>query len=150
MSDASAGADSMPRELRADLYDYSMSDTFVSETRQVPYRTGFRTRQYRGRLPIKKANELNDHDLRRYNQNGCRFPDPEQDLRDEIAQARESAYIVQQQIQAQQEAIRVLQQQVQRLSSLLSVRPGQTSAEAPTAGGTKPYSVRGLDVTKRA
>ena len=132
-----------------DIFDYPMSDEFVSQTRPIPYRTGFRARQYRGKLLPKKANQLNDHDFRRYIQNGCRFPDPEQDLRDEIAQAQESAYVQQLQIQKQQEAIRVLQQQVQQLRSLLSVRPGQTSAEAPSAGGTETYSVRGLDVAKR-
>ncbi|NOT95736.1 MAG: hypothetical protein HOP00_05460 [Nitrospira sp.] len=132
-----------------DAYDYSMSDTFVSETRRIPYRTGFRARQYRGRLPIKKVNALNDHDFRRYCQNGCRFPDPEQDLRDQLAEQRELIRVQALHIKQNQDALRVQALQLQELRSLLPLKHPQASARTSSGGGSGSHSVRGLDVPRR-
>ena len=47
-----------------DLYDYSMSDQFVSETRQRPYRTGFRARSWREAHCLEEAMRLDDREFK--------------------------------------------------------------------------------------
>lgn len=131
-----------------DAFDYSMSNDFVSGTRQVPYRTGFRSRHCRGKLPLSTANRLSDRDFKRYIQNGCRFPDPEQDLRDLLAEQREASRVQALQIKQLQEADRRKQLQLERLLSLLP-KAMQTSVSGFSTEGAGVNSVRGLDVAKR-
>lgn len=63
----------MSNELEDD-FDYVMSDTFISETRRVSYRTGFRPHKLQERLTPKQALALSDEEFRRYVQNGCQLP----------------------------------------------------------------------------
>ena len=132
-----------------DMFDYPMSDDFVSETRLVPYRTGFRTRQCRGKLPLEKVNALSDRDFKRYIQNGCRFPDPEQDRRDQLAKLREVIRVQALQLKQLQEADRRIQFQIEQLRSLLPLQHQQTPAHASGAGSSVANPGRGLDVPKR-
>lgn len=126
-----------------------MSDAFVSGTRRAPYRTGFRARQLRGNLPIAIANKLNDRDFTRYRQNGYRFPDPEQDLRDQLAEQREAIRVQALQVNQLQEAARRNQLQLERLLSLLP-KAMQASVSSSSAEGAGVNSLRGLDVARRA
>ncbi|MCS6285203.1 MAG: hypothetical protein H8K08_07220 [Nitrospira sp.] len=131
-----------------DVFDYSMSDDFVSETRRVPYRTGFRSRQCKGKLPLSAANKLSDRDFKRYIQNGCQFPDREQSLRDLLAGQREAGRVQALQIKQLQEADRRMQLQIDQLRALLP-KTLQAPVQDSNADGTGAQSVRGLDVTKR-
>ena len=131
-----------------DIFDYSMSDDFISETRRVPYRTGFRSRRCKGRLPLSAANKLSDRDFRRYIASGCQFPDPEQDLRDQLAEQQRSVRVLQLQFQRNQEALRAQALQIEQLRSLLQ-KTLQVSAPTSSTGGWGAQSVRGLDVAKR-
>ncbi|MBY0246026.1 MAG: hypothetical protein K2Q17_00050 [Nitrospiraceae bacterium] len=47
-----------------DPYDYSMSDQFISETRQRPYRTGFRARSWREARCFEDAMRLDDRNFK--------------------------------------------------------------------------------------
>lgn len=131
-----------------DIFDYPMADGFVSETRRVPYRTGFRSRQCKGRLSIAAANKLSDRDFKRYIQKGCRFPDPEQDLRDQLAEQREASCEQSRQTKQLQDAVHRTQLQIDQLRSLLS-KALQTSVSDLSTEGAGAHSVRGLDVAKR-
>lgn len=131
-----------------DVFDYSMSDDFVSGTRRVPYRTGFQSRHCRGKLPIAMANRLSDRDFKRYIENGCRFPDPEQDLREQLAEQRKSVRVLQLQFQQTHETLRVQALQIEQLRSLLP-KVLQASASGSTVSGAGAQSVRGLNVPKR-
>lgn len=46
-----------------DLFDYSMSDQFISETRQRPYRTGYRARSWREAHCFEEAMRLDDREF---------------------------------------------------------------------------------------
>lgn len=131
-----------------DVFDYSMSDDFVSETRRVPYRTGFRARHCRGNLPLAVANRLSDRDFKRYIENGCQFHDPELDLRNTLAEQREAARVQAVQIKQLQEADRLKQLQIERLLSLLP-KALQAAVSGSSTEGAGTHSVRGLDVAKR-
>ncbi|MBX9658574.1 MAG: hypothetical protein K2X00_08395 [Nitrospiraceae bacterium] len=131
-----------------DVFDYSMSDDFVSETRLVPYRTGFRSRHCGGKLPLGKVNALNDRDFKRYIQNGCRFLDPEQDLRVQLAEQREASCEQSRQIKQLQEAVRRTQIQIDQLRSLLP-KALQAPVSDPSTAGAGSHPVRGLNVAKR-
>ena len=131
-----------------DIFDYSMSDDFISGTRRVPYRTGRRARQCKGKLPLAEVNRLHDRDFKRYIQKGCRFPDPEQDLRDQLAEQREASCEQSRQTKQLQDAVHRTQLQIDQLRSLLS-KALQTSVSDLSTEGAGAHSVRGLDVAKR-
>lgn len=132
-----------------DVFDYSMSDDFVSETRRVPYRTGFRARHCRGNLPLAVANRLSDRDFKRYIENGCRFPDSEQHLRDQLAEQREACRVQALQIKQLQEADRKTRLQIEQLRSLLPLQHLQASSQTSGTESSVVNTVRGLNVAKR-
>lgn len=105
--------------------DYSMSDTFVSETRTRPYRIGFRARRYSARPSIKALLALPDREFDRYLRNGCRMPHALLDFREELFDLRR--------------LLHVLQNQVRALTSLNS-----------NAASVSPVERKGLDVERRA
>lgn len=57
-----------------DIFDYPMSDTFVSETRPRPYRVGFHSRSHYRGDDYKYINALPEHKFRAYIRNDCRLP----------------------------------------------------------------------------
>lgn len=132
-----------------DIFDYTMGDQFISETRPRPYRTGFRPLRHPSRPSLAYINSLPDHEFLRYIQNGCRFPDQEQDLRDRIAKIQDVARAQQRQLQQAQDALRVQAAQLQELRLLLPLKRPSTSVQAPSGGAPESHSVRGLDVAKR-
>jgi hypothetical protein len=83
-----------------DLFDYTMSDAFVSETRPHPYRTGFRSRRYPARPSIKQLLALPDREFNRYLRNGCRMPHDLLDFREELLEIRRQLTDLQRQIRA--------------------------------------------------
>lgn len=83
-----------------DVFDYVMSDTFVSETRTHPYRIGFRSRRYSTRPSIKQLLALPDREFGRYLRNGCRMPHDLLDFRDELLDLRRQLNDLQSQVQA--------------------------------------------------
>lgn len=71
MPNSSAGRHS--DDLR-DPYDYAMSDEFISATRAIPYRTGFRSRRHAPET-IKDLLALPDRDFDRWIRSLRRLPD---------------------------------------------------------------------------
>lgn len=57
-----------------DIFDYPMGDIFVSETRQRPYRTGFRSLRHPRRPSLAYINSLCDREFTGYIRSGCRLP----------------------------------------------------------------------------
>ena len=115
-----------------DVFDYPMSENFVSETRRIPYRRGFRLRRHSPRT-IEDLLALPDRDFDKWVRNLCRLPygKPEQSP---------SALNLQHQIDNLQTTIRQLQGQLQTLM--------QSSAAKVPAGSLS--GRKGLDVEPRA
>ena len=114
-----------------DDFDYVMSDAFVSQTRRVPCRTGFRSRKLQGKPSIKELLRLSDRDFRRYIRNGCRLPgdQPVNDLaglQAEIEELRANFHVLQRQMR-------------QLMQSSSGLRPSAATSK-----------LRGLDVKPRA
>jgi hypothetical protein len=77
----------MSREASEDLHDYPIGDTFVSETRQHRYRTGYLSRRHPRRPSLAHINALPDRKFLDFIRSGrLRSPDP--DLRDELDEIR--------------------------------------------------------------
>ncbi len=57
-----------------DLYDYTMSDLFISETRPRPYRIGFHRCRPPRRPSLASINALGDREFTAYCRNGCQLP----------------------------------------------------------------------------
>lgn len=115
----------MTDEQHADVFDYPMSDMFVSETRQRPYQVGFRSRRCSARPSIKELLALPDREFNRYVRNGCRIPHDLLDFREELFDIRRQ--------------LRELQSQVLALTS-----PNRKAASV------SPVERKGLDVSRRA
>ncbi|MDH5667763.1 MAG: hypothetical protein OEY86_07120 [Nitrospira sp.] len=114
----------------SDIYDYSMSDQFVSETRQRPYRVGYRRRHHPRRPSLAYINSLPDHEFAKYLSNGCRLPDEFSVYTDELDETRAELH----QLRTEFETLKI---EVARLRQLL---------KRPTANHLMP---RGLDVATR-
>jgi hypothetical protein len=84
----------------ADIFDYVMAETFVSETRTRPYRLGFRSRRYSARPSIKQLLALPDREFNHYLRNGCRMPHDLLDLREEQIEIRRQLSDLQRQVGA--------------------------------------------------
>lgn len=108
-----------------DLYDYSMSDQFVSETRPRPYRVGFRRRciqSWRDAHCFEEAMRLDDREFKLWIANRAgRDREPQSSSVSDLSALRTT--------------VRNLQRQVFELSNILKQRPKTTS--------------RGLDVAAR-
>lgn len=78
----------MADELHEDLFDYVMSDAFVSDTRIRPYRTGFRSRCHPRRPSLPYINALCDREFAAYIRHGCRLPSASPSVEAELAQVR--------------------------------------------------------------
>lgn len=91
------------------VFDYPMSDAFVSETARHPYRIGFRPRQHSAKPSIKELLALPDRDFQIYIRNGCRMPNAKPDLRAEINELRQEQEHQRQQIAALEDLVRKLQ-----------------------------------------
>lgn len=114
-----------------DVFDYAMSDAFVSETRPVPYRTGFRSRKLQGDPSTKELLELSERDFDRYVRNCGRLP------KDPLVDALDGLQAENEELRA---AIRTLQQQMRQLMQPSSgMRLSVTQSES-----------RGIDVKPRA
>lgn len=105
--------------------DYSMSDTFVSETRTRPYRIGFRSRRYSVRPSIKQVLALPDREFNRYLRNGCRMPHDLLDFREELLEIRRQLSDLQRQLRAM-------------------------TAHNSTPTSVRPVESKGLDVDRRS
>lgn len=71
-----------------DVFDYPMGDTFVSETRHLPYRTGFRSRRHPRRPSLAYINSLCDREFTAYYRNGCRLSSTDSDAQVELEELR--------------------------------------------------------------
>ncbi len=127
-----------------DVFDYPMSDHFVSQTRRSPYRTGFQPRRFSRKPSIHEALQFSDRVFSQYVRNGCQLPNAEPDVQSELPAQQEEIRDLKIQMQAdpgaQQDAIRALQHQVGQLMQRLNVKtpPGNLSER------------KGLDVTPRS
>jgi len=63
-----------------DIFDYTMADIFISETRPLPYRIGFRPRRHPRRPSLAYVNKLSDRDFAAYVRNNCCLPGADQDI----------------------------------------------------------------------
>lgn len=92
----------MAENQQDDVFDYPMGDTFVSETRHLPYRTGFRSRRHPRRPSLAYINSLCDREFTAYYRNGCRLPDSGLAVQGELDELRAQM----QELQAEMRALR--------------------------------------------
>jgi hypothetical protein len=78
----------MGSEHQEDVFDYVMSDTFISDTRSSPYRTGFRSRHHPQRPSIPYLLSLCDQEFAAYCRNGCRLPSASPNVHAELEALR--------------------------------------------------------------
>jgi hypothetical protein len=88
-----------------DVFDYPMGDTFVSETRHLPYRTGFRSRRHPRRPSLAYINSLCDREFTAYYRNGCRLPDSGLAVQGELDELRAQMKELQVELQALRQAL---------------------------------------------
>lgn len=83
-----------------DVFDYPMGDTFVSETRHLPYRTGFRSRRHPRRPSLAYINSLCDREFTAYYRNGCRLSSTDSDVQVELDEVRAELQELKSELQA--------------------------------------------------
>jgi hypothetical protein len=90
----------MSHEPQQDVFDYAMSDTFVSETRHLPYRTGFRSRRHPRRPSLAYINSLCDREFTAYLRNDCRLSSTDSDAHVELDEVRAELQELKSELQA--------------------------------------------------
>lgn len=95
----------MPDAPHEDVFDYPMSDAFISDTRPRPYGTRFRSRCHPRRPSLQYINALSDPDFGSYVRRGCALPSESPDLEAELAQVRAELQVLHAELQALRRAI---------------------------------------------
>ncbi len=90
----------MPDAQHEDIFDYSMSDSFISDTRSRPYRTGFRSRCHPRRPSLAYINGLCDREFAAYIRHGCRLSSERPTVESELAQVRAELHTIHAELQA--------------------------------------------------
>lgn len=78
----------MPDAQHEDVFDYVMSDLFVSDTRSRPYRIGYRSRCHPRRPSLAYINALCDREFAAYIRHECRLSSEGPTVEAELAQVR--------------------------------------------------------------
>lgn len=78
----------MSENQQDDMYDYPMSDMFISETHPRPYRTGFRSRRHPRCPSLAYINSLSDREFTDYVRKGCRLRDSSLAVQGELDELR--------------------------------------------------------------
>ncbi|MBX3325171.1 MAG: hypothetical protein U0223_07525 [Nitrospira sp.] len=95
----------MGSEQHEDVYDYTMSDLFVSDTRSRPYQTGFRSHRHLRRPSLAYINALCDLEFAAYIRHGCRLPSTSLPIEAELAQVRAELHALHAELQALRRAV---------------------------------------------
>lgn len=95
----------MADEPHGDVFDYVMSDLFVSDTRSRPYRIGFRSRCHPRRPSLAYINALSDLEFAAYIRHGCRLPSTSLPIEAELAQVRAELHALHAEVQALRRAV---------------------------------------------
>ncbi len=95
----------MADEHQEDVFDYPMSNHFISETCARPYRIGFRAQRDPQRPSLAHINALSDRDFAAYLRNGCRLPRDGQNMQAELDELRVELQEIRVELRAMRSAV---------------------------------------------